>query len=73
MHGLYRQAFACLRNAQELLVHGAACAVHDDASLFEEWRRGKELRFRDSCKKIQKSKSGESLTNRLAGVEILLP
>jgi hypothetical protein len=45
-HGWYRQALGCLRNALETLTSAAACAVSNNAQLFDEWQAGrKELRF----------------------------
>lgn len=49
LHGFYRQALGCLRNAVELMTHAAALAIRDDQATFNRWRAGEvELRFRES-------------------------
>lgn len=49
LHGFYRQALGCLRNAVELMTHAAALAIRDDKATFDRWRAGEvELRFRES-------------------------
>ena len=46
LHGWYRQAIGCLRNALETLIVGAALAVTDSHGSFEAWRAGtKEFGF----------------------------
>jgi hypothetical protein len=46
LHGYYRQALGCLRNALETMTHAAAFAARRRPDEFREWRDGSlELRF----------------------------
>lgn len=38
LHGYYRQALGCLRNALEILTVGAGLAVTNNSALFDKWR-----------------------------------
>jgi hypothetical protein len=38
LHGYYRQAIGCLRNALETLIAGAGLAVTGNQELFKRWR-----------------------------------
>lgn len=40
MHGYYRQAIGCLRNALEILIAAAGLAVTENQELFNRWRNG---------------------------------
>ena len=40
LHGYYRQAIGCLRNALESLIVAAGLAVRNNSPIFERWRRG---------------------------------
>ncbi len=45
VHGYYRQAIGCLRNALEVLTVAAGLAVTDNRRLCERWRDGQEISF----------------------------
>ena len=42
LHGYYRQAIGCLRNALETLMAAAGLAVTSNRDLFDRWRRGEQ-------------------------------
>jgi hypothetical protein len=43
VHGYYRQALGCLRNALEVMTIAAALAVTDNRAVFEQWRGGDRM------------------------------
>jgi hypothetical protein len=46
MHGFYRQALGCLRNALETMAIAAGLAVTNNTALFAKWRKdGQEITF----------------------------
>ena len=46
VHGYYRQAIGCLRNALELMTTSAGLAVTNNAALFKKWQEdGQEISF----------------------------
>jgi len=50
LHGYYRPAIGCLRNALEQITIGTYCQVCGKASDFEEWKEGKKkISFGQSC------------------------
>ncbi|MFJ9902031.1 hypothetical protein ACIRVK_03815 [Streptomyces sp. NPDC101152] len=58
VHGYYRQAVGCLRNALEVMTVGAALTVHSNPELYEKWRRGQEVSFGQSCVWLRESVPG---------------
>ena len=59
LHGWYRQAIGCLRNALETLTIGAGLAVRGDTTGFEQWRAGtKEYKFGNAREFLRDSKVG---------------
>lgn len=68
LHGYYRQALGCLRNALETMTHAAALAATDRGDDFVLWRKGDlELRFGDSRRAIGASSIGRYIEERLGG------
>jgi hypothetical protein len=68
LHGYYRQALGCLRNALETMTHAAALAATGREAEFRQWRAGDlELRFGVSREAIQGSEVGQRITRRLGG------
>jgi hypothetical protein len=66
LHGYYRQALGCLRNALETMTHAAAFAATQRLDDFREWRDGSlELRFRISRQAIFDSQVGQRIEGRL--------
>lgn len=62
LHGYYRQAIGCLRNALEMLAAAAALSVRSDHAAFTEWRTGaREIPFRDARAWLRDSPDGASL------------
>jgi len=45
IHGYYRQALGCLRNALEVLTVAAGLAVTGNSGLLQRWRAGHEVPF----------------------------
>ena len=65
LHGFYRQALGCLRNALETMAHAAACAATANEEQFRRWRAGEvDLRFGDSRAVILGSVSGREIEGR---------
>jgi hypothetical protein len=52
LHGWYRQALGCLRNALETLAIGAALAVTNDQESFLAWRQGKKQLAFGQCRAL---------------------
>jgi hypothetical protein len=68
LHGFYRQALGCLRNALETMTHAAAFAAMQRADDFQMWRDGSlELRFGISRQTIFTSPVGQRIEQRLPG------
>jgi hypothetical protein len=62
MHGWYRQALACLRNALETMMGAAALAATNDRATFERWRSGEvEVPFRVARSKLRDSALGRQV------------
>jgi hypothetical protein len=71
VHGWYRQALGCLRNALELLTHAAAFASDGDAATFMRWERGQhEVRFGLSLRRLRNSSWGRSVDAAVAPLSI---
>lgn len=45
IHGYYRQAVGCLRNALEVMTVATGLAVTQNQPLYERWREGQEISF----------------------------
>jgi len=59
LHGWYRQAIGCLRNAMEIMIVAAACSVSANAQLYADWRAGtKEVPFREARGTLRNSPLG---------------
>jgi hypothetical protein len=58
LHGYYRQALGCLRNALEVLTVGAGLAVTHNAALFARWRNGHEVKFGNARDMLKDSTEG---------------
>jgi hypothetical protein len=68
LHGYYRQALGCLRNALETMTHAAALAATSRKDDFAQWRRGDlELRFGESRRAIGASPIGVRIEGNLGG------
>ncbi len=66
LHGYYRQALGCLRNALETMTHAAAMAATSRMDDFAAWRRGeREPRFYESRKTILESQIGMQIEGNL--------
>ena len=62
LHGWYRQAIGCLRNALETMIVAAALSVTSNQQLFEDWReRGREVPFRDARAWLRDSNLGRQV------------
>lgn len=67
VHGWYRQALGCLRNALEIMTHAAAFASGRDLHGFRRWRRAEvEPKFQASRNAIRKSAWGAELETQVA-------
>jgi hypothetical protein len=58
LHGWYRQALSCLRNALETLAVAAALAAANDSRTFASWRRGRQISFGRSRRLLRDSDVG---------------
>jgi hypothetical protein len=68
LHGYYRQALGCLRNALETMTHAAALAATSRKDDFAAWRNGDlELRFGESRRAIGASWIGMQIEGNLDG------
>jgi len=62
LHGWYRQALGCLRNALETLIVASSLAVRNNRTLFDEWRAGtKELNFGNARELLRDSTVGKQV------------
>ena len=62
LHGWYRQALGCLRNALETLVIAAALAVRNNDKYFQEWRAGtREIKFGNARELLRDSADGKQV------------
>jgi len=66
IHGYYRQAIACLRNALEIMTVSASLAVTSNASLFARWRGGQEISFGQARAWLRDSADGRKLDAEVA-------
>lgn len=65
LHGYYRQACGCLRNALEVITTAAASQVSGRADMLRKWKQG-ELGFGAACDGLQGAATLDSLRDRLA-------
>jgi hypothetical protein len=65
LHGYYRQACGCLRNALEAVTTAAACQASARADLLGKWKQGK-LGFGAACDVLQSTPALDSLRTKLA-------
>lgn len=66
LHGYYRQALSCLRNALETMTHAAAFAATSNEGGFAKWREGEiEPTFGGSRNTIRTSPIGREISTRL--------
>lgn len=70
LHGYYRQALGCLRNALEVLTVGTGLAVTDNAALFARWRNGHEVKFGNARDMLRDSKEGKRVDQLAAPAAI---
>lgn len=62
VHGYYRQAIGCLRNALEVLTVAAGLAVTNNTKLFKRWReQGQEISFGQARSWLRDSRSGKTI------------
>jgi hypothetical protein len=61
IHGYYRQAFNCMRNALETLAIAAGFAVTRNAVEFDEWRNGEEIFIGKARRFLENSSNGRRI------------
>lgn len=61
VHGYYRQAIGCLRNALEVMTVATGLALTRNRRLFEQWRQGQEISFGQARTWILESTPGAAL------------
>jgi len=67
LHGWYRQALGCLRNALEILTVAAALAIRRDKKLFTQWRSGQaEVKFGNARELLRDSAVGKQIEDDAA-------
>lgn len=67
VHGWYRQALGCLRNALEILTVSAGLAVRNDRRIFDEWRAGtREVKFGNAREFLRDSTDGKQIDTQAA-------
>ena len=67
LHGYYRQAISCLRNALETMMTAAALAVTNNRELFDRWRKGEErIGFRRARRWLRDSTEGTKIDGDIA-------
>ena len=66
LHGYYRQAIGCLRNALEQITIGEYCQVCDKATDFAQWRAGQaKISFGQACDSLAGAASVQLLNAHL--------
>ena len=59
LHGWYRQALGCLRNALEIMIVATACSATANAQLYSDWRTGtREVHFHEAREMLRDSALG---------------
>jgi len=61
VHGFYRQALGCLRNALEIMSVAAALAATANPALFGRWRQGQEIGLGQSRAWLRDSSDGQKI------------
>jgi hypothetical protein len=62
VHGYYRQAIGCLRNALEVMTVAAGMAVTNNQALFQQWRQsGQEIAFGQARAWLRDSIQGQQV------------
>jgi hypothetical protein len=61
LHGWYRQALGCLRNALEGLMIAADLAVAGDSAAYQAWRGGNQLSYRRALGRLAASREGRQV------------
>ncbi|MGH3402148.1 MAG: hypothetical protein ACRDRJ_06460 [Streptosporangiaceae bacterium] len=71
LHGYYRQAIGCLRNALETMMAAAALAVTNNRDLFVQWRNGEErIGFRRARRWLRDSADGLKIDGEIAPLSV---
>ena len=71
LHGYYRQAIGCLRNALETMTIAAGLAVTTNDQLFAKWRRGHEISFGQARTWLLDSPDGAKIEAEIAPDSVL--
>lgn len=66
LHGYYRQAVGCLRNAVEVLTIAAGLAAENNHQLYERWRNGQEVSFGQARAWLRDSAAGQQIDQAAA-------
>jgi len=66
LHGYYRQAIGCLRNALETMTIAAGLAVTNNSTLFRQWRSGQEISFGQARSWLRDSAEGAKVDRAVA-------
>jgi len=67
LHGYYRQAIGCLRNALETLIAAAGLAVTGNQELFDRWRNGeRQIGFGQARAWLRDSTAGRQVESDAA-------
>jgi hypothetical protein len=66
LHGYYRQAIGCLRNALETMTIAAGLAVTNNSALFGKWRAGQEISFGQARSWLRDSTAGAQVDREAA-------
>lgn len=66
VHGYYRQAIGCLRNALETMTIAAGLAVTNNTPLFAKWRAGQEISFGQARAWLRDSGGGMRIEQEVA-------
>jgi hypothetical protein len=61
IHGYYRQAIGCLRNALEILTVAAGLAVTNNQALYAAWRSGQEISYGQAVAWVRDSTVGQQI------------
>src|SRR5215831_3604939 len=71
LHGYYRQAIGCLRNALETMIVAAALAVTNNRELFDQWRKGEQrIGFRMARRWLRGSAEGTKIDGDVAPLSV---
>jgi hypothetical protein len=61
VHGYYRQAIGCLRNALETVTIASALAVTNNTTLYAKWRSGQDVPFGNARDWLADSQTGKQV------------